>query len=91
MRITNNMMFDSSIRNLNNNLQRLSDAQTKYSTQSKIQVPSDDPVIAPVEIERYRQALPSAEIRVMSAPDHFMREEFPEVLDAIKPLQAALQ
>lgn len=52
---------------------------------------SDDPVIAPVEIERYRQALPSAEIRVMSAPDHFMREEFPEVLDAIKPLQAVLQ
>lgn len=46
MRITNNMMFDTSIRNLNANLERLDAAQVQYSTQSKIQVPSDDPVIA---------------------------------------------
>ena len=60
MRITNNMMFDSSIRNLNNNLQRLSDAQTKYSTQSKIQVPSDDPVIATRAI-KYRDYVSDVE------------------------------
>lgn len=60
MRITNNMMFDSSIRNLNNNLQRLSDAQTKYSTQSKIQVPSDDPVIATRAI-KYRDYVADVE------------------------------
>ena len=60
MRITNNMMFDSSIRNLNNNLQRLSDAQTKYSTQSKIEVPSDDPVIATRAI-KYRDYVSDVE------------------------------
>ena len=60
MRITNNMMFDSSIRNLNNNLQCLSDAQTKYSTQSKIQVPSDDPVIATRAI-KYRDYVADVE------------------------------
>ena len=60
MRITNNMMFDSSTRNLNNNLQRLSDAQTKYSTQSKIQVPSDDPVIATRAI-KYRDYVSDVE------------------------------
>ena len=60
MRITNNMMFYSSIRNLNNNLQRLSDAQTKYSTQSKIQVPSDDPVSATRAI-KYRDYVADVE------------------------------
>ena len=60
MRITNNMMFDSSIRNLNNNLQRLSAAQTQYSTQSKIQVPSDDPVIATRAI-KYRDYVSDVE------------------------------
>ena len=60
MRITNNMMFDSSIRNLNNNLQRLSTAQTQYSTQSKIQVPSDDPVIATRAI-KYRDYVADVE------------------------------
>lgn len=44
---------------------------------------SDDPVIAPVEIERYKQALSDAEIHVVSAPDHFMRVEFPEIVDTV--------
>lgn len=46
MRITNNMMFAASVRNLNQNLQRLNAKQVEMSTQSKIQVPSDDPVVA---------------------------------------------
>ncbi len=46
MRITNNMMVANSIWNLNQNLERLSKAQEKGSSQSKIQLPSDDPVIA---------------------------------------------
>lgn len=46
MRITNNMMVANTVRNLNNNAKRLSQAQDDMSTQSKIQLPSDDPVIA---------------------------------------------
>lgn len=44
----------------------------------------DDPVIAPVEIENYRRALPEATIIVTDAPDHFVREEFPEILEVIR-------
>lgn len=44
----------------------------------------NDPVINPVEIEKYRQALPEAEIIVTDAPDHFVRVEFPEILEVIK-------
>lgn len=46
MRITNNMMVASTVRNLNSNAKRLSKAQDEMSSQSKIQQPSDDPVIA---------------------------------------------
>lgn len=60
MRITNNMMFDSSIRNLNNNLLRLNAAEVRHSTQSKIQVPSDDPVIATRAI-KYRDYVADVE------------------------------
>lgn len=45
---------------------------------------SDDPVIAPIEIERYKAALPQAAVHVMSAPDHFMRVEFPEIINVIQ-------
>ncbi len=45
---------------------------------------TDDPVIAPIEIERYKNALPEATIITTSAPDHFMRVEFPEIITAIQ-------
>lgn len=44
---------------------------------------TDDPIIPLVEAEKYRQKLPSAEYILLPAPDHFMREEFPELLDTI--------
>lgn len=53
MRITNSMMTNASVRNINKNMERLSKAQTQVSTQSKIQQPSDDPVVASRAI-RYR-------------------------------------
>ncbi|HWR44475.1 flagellar hook-associated protein FlgL [Sporomusa sp.] len=53
MRITNNMMTTASVRNINKNMERLSKAQEQVSTQSKIQQPSDDPVVASRAI-RYR-------------------------------------
>ncbi|QDR79749.1 flagellar hook-associated protein FlgL [Sporomusa termitida] len=53
MRITNIMMTDASVRSINKNMERLSKAQAQVSTQSKIQQPSDDPVVASRAI-RYR-------------------------------------
>ena len=47
---------------------------------------SDDPVIAPSEIDRYKQALPDAEYHILSAPDHFVRKDFPELLQKISSL-----
>ena len=46
MRITNNMMIANMITNLGNNQTRLSGYQNQLDTGKKIQVPSDDPVVA---------------------------------------------
>ncbi|TGE35662.1 flagellar hook-associated protein 3 [Desulfosporosinus fructosivorans] len=46
MRITNNMMIQNTISNINNNLVKLSKLQAQASSQKKIEVPSDDPVAA---------------------------------------------
>lgn len=46
----------------------------------------DDPVIAATEIEKYRQDLPSADFRIISAPDHFVRPAFPELLELIRSI-----
>lgn len=46
MRITNNMMTANAVWNINKNMERLSKAQEEYNTQSKIQLPSDDPIVA---------------------------------------------
>jgi flagellar hook-associated protein 3 FlgL len=46
MRITNNMMIANMITNLGNNQTRLSAYQNQLDTGKKIQVPSDDPVVA---------------------------------------------
>ncbi|GBG55732.1 flagellar hook-associated protein 3 [Sporomusaceae bacterium FL31] len=46
VRITNNMMVANTVRNINSNASRLSKAQDQMSSQSKIQLPSDDPVVA---------------------------------------------
>ncbi|WP_039764864.1 flagellar hook-associated protein FlgL [Caldicellulosiruptor sp. F32] len=45
MRITNNMMVNNFLINLNKNLARLDDLQYKMATGKKIRYPSDDPVI----------------------------------------------
>lgn len=44
----------------------------------------DDPVISITDLEKYKAALPSAEFITLPAPDHFMRVEFPELVDLIK-------
>jgi predicted alpha/beta hydrolase family esterase len=44
----------------------------------------DDPIIPPSEIDCYRKELPDAEYNIISASDHFVRTDFPELLSAIR-------
>nr|WP_092074029.1 flagellar hook-associated protein FlgL [Dendrosporobacter quercicolus]NSL47800.1 flagellar hook-associated protein FlgL [Dendrosporobacter quercicolus DSM 1736]SDM75678.1 flagellar hook-associated protein 3 FlgL [Dendrosporobacter quercicolus] len=60
MRITNSMLTSNSVWNLNKNLQRLSQAQQTMASQSNIQLPSDDPVIATRAI-KYRNYVSNVE------------------------------
>ncbi len=46
MRITNRMMTNSMLSNINGNKNRLSSLEEQYSTGLKIQKPSDDPIVA---------------------------------------------
>ncbi|AET69676.1 flagellar hook-associated protein 3 [Desulfosporosinus orientis DSM 765] len=46
MRITNGMMIQNTVRNINDNLVKLAKLQAQASSQKKIEVPSDDPVAA---------------------------------------------
>lgn len=46
MRITNNMLIENMLSNLNRNLARVSRHQNQLSTGKKISLPSDDPIIA---------------------------------------------
>lgn len=46
MRITNGMLVTNTVRNIGNNTKRLSEASERQSTQCKISLPSDDPIVA---------------------------------------------
>ncbi len=46
MRITNKMMTNNVLHNINNNKNLLSTLENQYSTGKKIQKPSDDPIVA---------------------------------------------
>jgi len=46
----------------------------------------DDPVIPVSDLAKYQHELPSAEYILMSAPDHFMRADFPELVDLLKEI-----
>lgn len=60
MRITNTMMIANTVRNLNNNAARLSKAQEQMSSQLKVKLASDDPVIASRAI-KYRSYVSKVE------------------------------
>lgn len=47
---------------------------------------SDDPVIAISEQKKYQEQLPSAEFNTLTAPDHFVRTDFPELVTLLKSL-----
>lgn len=46
----------------------------------------DDPVVNIYEQDRFKESLPMAEYRTMPGPDHFMRADFPEMVQLIKGL-----
>ena len=46
----------------------------------------DDPVVPLDEMKKYQYALPTATFHIVTAPDHFVRESFDELIDAIRKL-----
>lgn len=74
MRITNTMMIASTVRNLNNNAARLSKAQDQMASQKKIQLASDDPVVAARAI-KYRSYVAKVEQYQKNAGDALSWQE----------------
>lgn len=58
MRVTGNMMMANNLYNISNNMRRLDKAQQQDATQSKIQLPSDDPEVA-TQAVKYRDYVSS--------------------------------
>ena len=46
MRVTNQMMTNSALLQVNKNMSNMSKLEQQYNSQKKIQLPSDDPIIA---------------------------------------------
>ena len=44
---------------------------------------SDDPVVSMSDFNKYKTALPNAKSVILSAPDHFLRSDFPELIEII--------
>ena len=60
MRITNSMLVSNTVWNIGKNTERLSEASERQSTQSKISLPSDDPVVATNAV-KYRNYVSTVE------------------------------
>lgn len=65
-------------------IESLSDKLTEQAGKLVFFNGTDDPVISQSDLKKYQKALPSAEFKIMSAPDHFVRAEFPELVEVIK-------
>ena len=46
----------------------------------------DDPIISRSDLSKYQDQLPSAEFKILSAPDHFVRSDFPELISLLKSI-----
>lgn len=46
----------------------------------------DDPVVDFVDAQKYKKALPYAELIIFSENGHFSQEEFPEIIDKVKEI-----
>jgi flagellar hook-associated protein 3 FlgL len=56
MRITNSMMINNTLSNINNNKTKMDQLNTQLATKKKIQRPSEDPITA-IRALRYRSTL----------------------------------
>ena len=65
----------------------ISDLFTKQAGKVTFFFGLDDPVIAQSEIKKYQIEVPSAEFKIIPAPDHFMREDFPELTKLLTELK----
>lgn len=97
MRITNNMIVTQTIRNINAAANRLNEATERVSTELKISLPSDDPVVATktikyrdyvAKIEEY-QANASAADSWMSTTDDALSELYDYVAAIKEDISAA--
>ena len=88
MRITNSMMTQSVIRNINNNMQRLNEAQEETSTGVEIQEASDDPIAATKTLQ-YRSVIAKIEQYQSNATDATSWMEVTE--DTLESLTDAVQ
>ena len=61
MRITNRMMINNSLANINVNKNQMNTMDTQLSTQKKISRPSEDPIIA-IRALRFRSNLNEIEL-----------------------------
>lgn len=68
MRITNSMLISNNIYNIGNNMKRLDKATERESSQSKIQLPSDDPQVA-TQAVKYRNYVSTVEQYQQNAND----------------------
>lgn len=64
----------------------LSDMFTSQAGKIIVYYGSNDPVIPTTEAQKYRDQLPDAEFNELLAPDHFVRTEFPELVDRLRAL-----
>ncbi len=67
-------------------LDSISDRFTSQAGKVALFFGKDDPVIAISEIEKYREDIPTADFYILSAPDHFMRPSFPELIELIRSI-----
>lgn len=67
-------------------LTRISDLFTKQAGRVVFFNGVDDPVIPTIELEKYKAELPNAEFNITSAPDHFVRPQFPELIATIRSI-----
>lgn len=81
MRITNSMMINNALRDINNNKVSLDRYNTQLSTEKKIQKPSDDPIIA-IRALRFRSNL--AEI------DQYLKRNIPDAESWLQLTEDAL-
>lgn len=81
MRVTSKMMTTNALNNINRNKTNMSMLANQYSTQQKIQRPSEDPVVA-VRSLKYRTSI--------SELDQFYKKNVPDAMSWISNTESAL-